>query len=95
MKVFASLLLSPILSHKIDISAIPEQEIIEKMLEEIEFKYPGIYGALIDERDNYMAEKLLKLSEERPNQKIVAFVGAGHKKGIEQYLNEKTEQKDD
>ncbi|AEF96983.1 TraB/GumN family protein [Methanotorris igneus] len=45
---------------------------------------PTIYEVLVDERDRYMAKNLYELS--KGNEKIVAVVGAGHIRGIINYL---------
>ncbi|MBM4241724.1 MAG: TraB/GumN family protein [Euryarchaeota archaeon] len=44
---------------------------------------PSAYDVLVTERDAYMAKMLAELNEEN----VVAVVGAGHKKGITEYLN--------
>ncbi|EHP84385.1 TraB/GumN family protein [Methanotorris formicicus] len=53
---------------------------------------PTIYEVLVDERDRYMAKNLYELSKGK--EKIVAVVGAGHIKGIINYLK-KLEKGDD
>ncbi len=45
---------------------------------------PSIYEVLVDERDKFMAKNLFEIS--KGNEKIVAIVGAGHLKGISNYL---------
>lgn len=45
---------------------------------------PNLYETLVTERDAFMALRLLELS--RVYENIVVVVGAGHKKGIENYL---------
>ncbi|MFQ5974999.1 MAG: TraB/GumN family protein [Candidatus Hydrothermarchaeales archaeon] len=45
---------------------------------------PNLYETLVDERDAFMAKRLLELSKIYEN--IVVVVGAGHKKGMEHYL---------
>lgn len=67
---------------KFDVSKVPDSELIEKMLIQVKDRYPNIYNVLISERDKYMAKKLIFLIEKNPDKKIIAFVGAGHKKGI-------------
>ena len=93
VKAFASLILSPIISQKIEITRIPDDQLINQMTEQVKQRYPQIYNALIDERDQYMAERLKILSEERTSSKITVFVGAGHKKGIQKYLQTQTQHK--
>ena len=57
---------------------------VDSLIEEFRKVSPKAGEVLIDERDAYMAYNLLKASENY--NKIVAVVGAGHKKGIEGYL---------
>lgn len=45
---------------------------------------PTIYGVLVDERDKYMAKNIYELSKEK--ERILVVVGAGHLKGIINYL---------
>ena len=49
------------------------------------YKYsPRGTMALIGERDAYMSHHLIRLGS--ANERVLAVVGAGHRKGIEQYL---------
>ncbi len=57
-------------------------------------KFPKFYKGLIEERDMYMAMNLFLLQSKFPNANIVAVVGAGHKEGIEKFLNEFKNEKD-
>jgi pheromone shutdown protein TraB len=59
----------------------------DKYIEQIGKKFPTIKRVLIDERNEYMAKKLVKLTEEK--QKIVACVGDGHISGISTLLDKK------
>ncbi len=45
---------------------------------------PALYEVLVRERDAYMAAKLLEL--ERRHGSVLAVVGAGHRKGIQEFL---------
>ena len=56
-------------------------------IEQIANKFPTIKRTLIDERNEHMAKKLVKLNEEK--QKIVACVGDGHISGISKLLDQK------
>ncbi|MCU0755636.1 MAG: TraB/GumN family protein [Xanthomonadales bacterium] len=47
---------------------------------------PALYGALIDERDQYMAAKLRQAAAAGGHRKVLAVVGAGHLAGIQRYL---------
>jgi len=56
------------------------------MLEEFRRFSPGGAEALIDERDAYIAHKLVGLRDRGFD--VVAVVGAGHQRGIERYLQD-------
>ncbi|MFH2020816.1 MAG: TraB domain-containing protein [archaeon] len=67
---------------KMDLSKTPSEELVIKLVEYIKKKYPSIHKILIDERDNYMADNLIRLSLQNPDKNILAVVGAGHIPGI-------------
>lgn len=60
------------------------KEEIDEYLDKFEKTFPTIKRLLIDERDEYMANKLVKLNEKY--QKIVACIGDGHIAGISKLL---------
>ena len=70
-----------------DLATVPDEKLIETMLEEVKMKYPNVYKVLIQERNEIMAYSLQQLLEKHPDKKIVAIVGAGHKKGMQEILN--------
>ena len=72
-----------------DIRKVPSEEIIEKYMLEIKNNYPGVYKVIIEERNQYMANQLFNLKQYFPDAKIVAVVGAGHKKGMIKILEDK------
>ncbi len=65
---------------KIDLTKVPEKEIINKMISQVKNRYPNFYKVLIGDRNLYMANKLIKLMKNYS--KIVAVVGAGHEEDI-------------
>ena len=72
--------------NKIDLSKVPPNELIEYALKQAKDNYPSLYKVLVEERDIYMAKQLNKISLLYPDKQIVAVVGAGHIKGILNYL---------
>ncbi len=46
----------------------------------------ALYLPLIDERDQYMAARLLEEVQRDGHENVLAVVGAGHLKGIQSYL---------
>ncbi|MBU6996129.1 MAG: TraB/GumN family protein [Theionarchaea archaeon] len=63
---------------------LKNQDIVTELMEELAQQAPGAKKALIDERDQYIASKIL---ESRGD--IVAVVGAGHLQGIKSTLQQK------
>lgn len=72
-----------------DIRKVPSDEIIEKYMLEVKKNYPGIYKVIVEERNHYMSNQLFNLKQYFPDSKIIAVVGAGHKKGMVKILEEK------
>jgi pheromone shutdown-related protein TraB len=70
-----------------NLSTVPKEDIIEKMIEKLKDRYPSVYKSLVSDRNRYMVRKLVKLSKDNPDKKILAVVGAGHKKGMEELFN--------
>ncbi|OQX21420.1 MAG: hypothetical protein BWK75_03150 [Candidatus Altiarchaeales archaeon A3] len=68
------------------IEGILELKNLEKITKMLK-KFPKFYNGLIAERDIYMAMNLYLLQSKFPYANIVAVVGAGHKEGIEKFLN--------
>jgi pheromone shutdown-related protein TraB len=62
-----------------DIEKMKEQDVLETLLAEVGKSLPALKSILIDERDQYLAEKI----RTAPGNKIVAVVGAGHIPGIQ------------
>lgn len=73
-------------SMKSMLSKVPNSEMIEKLMFALKDRYPTIYGVLVDERNHYMAKKLVILHKKNPDKKIMAVVGAGHEKAMIQLV---------
>ncbi len=67
-----------------DVEQMKEADMLESILAEVEKKHPSLRKILIDERDQYLAEKI----RTSPGGKTVAVVGAGHVPGIRRYLSQ-------
>jgi len=73
--------------QEIDIESLKEQNVIDVVMEEFRKFSPNGARALIDERDAFIAHQLVLLKAQRPEGKILAVVGAGHRQGIAGYLD--------
>ncbi|MEA2037698.1 MAG: TraB/GumN family protein [Nanoarchaeota archaeon] len=65
-----------------DLTQVPEEKIIRKLVGKVKKRYPNIYKVLIVERNDIMARRLINIIKERPDDKVLAIMGAGHEKEI-------------
>ena len=63
---------------------LTDSDLLSTMMEDLKEFSQGAGEALIDERDRYIAEKIMQSKTE---DKMLVVVGAGHLKGIERALN--------
>lgn len=68
----------------VDVDEVMEDEVVQAMIDEFRDFSPKGAQVIIDERDAYMASRLVQLRSE--GKRVVAVVGAGHKEGIEEHL---------
>ena len=67
---------------------VPDEKVIIEMLKIVEKEVPDMYKILIEDRNVYMAERLLRLKESHDGP-IIAVLGAGHLDGMYKYLTKK------
>ncbi len=65
-----------------DLEKLKEQDTINAMLNEFTEAFPRLKKPLIDERDQYLAQKI----KDAPGEKIVAVLGAAHVPGIKEQI---------
>lgn len=88
--LFTGLFTSVVVDDEIpeeDIEALKQGDLLESTFAQFADSAGPIYEPLIDERDQYMAARLLDLVDESPEH-VLVVVGAGHLKGIARYLEE-------
>ena len=86
MKLLTGLIESIFESEEIseeDISKLKEADALEAALLEVGKAFPNVKRVLVDERDQYLCQKI----KNAPGSKIVAVIGAAHAKGIERNLD--------
>jgi len=71
--------------EEFDPADLTDTDVVTAMMEEFRHFSPGGAEALIDERDAYIAHRLVALRE--AGYDVVAVVGAGHREGIQRYLD--------
>ena len=69
--------------EEIDIEDLKNPENIDELMEMFKDEAPSVHEVLVHERDAYLAGKIMQI----PQDKVIAVVGAGHKPGIEKYLD--------
>ncbi|MBU9673290.1 TraB/GumN family protein [Planococcus sp. CP5-4] len=65
-----------------ELEKMKKQDTLNAVMDDFTKAFPGIKKPLIDERDQYLAQKI----KEAPGQKIVAVLGAAHIPGITQEI---------
>ena len=75
--------------EEFDMAELTDTDVVTAMMEEFRQFSPGGAAALIDERDAFIAHKLVALRQSGAD--VVAVVGAGHREGIERYLDNPTD----
>lgn len=68
----------------IDMDRVTDEDVVAQLISELRKMAPSAASVLIDERDAFMAKNLLDISGEGS---VVAVVGAGHRGGIQRYLD--------
>ena len=68
------------------IESLKDKDVLNEVLNELSEKIPNIKKALIDERDEYIALKILE--KYREGKKIVVVIGAGHLDGVKNIIEE-------
>ncbi|MCF8093217.1 MAG: TraB/GumN family protein [Desulfotignum sp.] len=85
IKLFASIVFSFGSADDIqeaDIEKMKQEDILQILLADVKKAHPIIQQVLIDERDQYLAQKIANA----PGSNIVAVVGAAHVPGIKKYM---------
>jgi pheromone shutdown-related protein TraB len=91
MMLTTGLVMSTVSSEEIDeeqIEKLKEGDILESTFTEFAEQSPELYGALIAERDQFMAARLRQENVANAGQKILVVIGAGHLEGLAKYLAE-------
>ena len=84
-KLMFQMLLGMLLDEEIteeELEKLKSQDILTSTLNELAGSFPQFKTILIDERDQYLSQKI----KEAPGKKIVAVLGAGHVPGVKSEL---------
>lgn len=80
-QVIASIFTNETISED-ELEKMKSQDMIDSMLQEFTESFPKLKKPLIDERDQYLAQKI----KEAPGEKVVAVLGAAHVPGIKEQI---------
>ena len=80
-ELLVTILDSPEISEE-QLEELKQGDMLNDLLQEVGERYPSLKTALIDERDAYLKESIVRSEGER----LVAVVGAGHLRGIVEAL---------
>ncbi len=86
VKIAYNLLKSLFEEEEVDVEEMLKEGALDVLVKEFRDIAPSAAKTLIDERDAYMAANLIEAKKNYS--RIVAVVGAGHKKGIERFLKD-------
>ena len=76
-----------------DIEKLKSGDMLESTFSDFAEDSQPIYESLIQERDQYMAAKVLDLTKNNESNNILAIIGAGHLKGMTQAIHDKIDPK--
>lgn len=85
-KLLASIIASIFDNEEIseeDLQALKEADALDAALQEVGKEFPNVKKVLVDERDQYLAQKI----KTAPGKKIIAIIGAAHANGISNNLD--------
>lgn len=85
VKLFFQLILSMLMDEELseeELEKMKSQDMLTAALEELSLSFPKFKSIIIDERDQYLAQKI----KTAPGKKIVAVLGAGHVPGIKKEI---------
>ncbi len=90
IRVLAGLITSVIARRTVteeEIERLKDGNMLESTFNQFAEQAEEIYTPLVDERDQFMAARLIEEAEKSGYKKILAVVGAGHMRGMKDYLD--------
>jgi pheromone shutdown-related protein TraB len=70
-------------TDEIDLDKITQEDVVEELLGELKHYAPSMSTVLVEERNAYLAHNLLEIGKTK---RVVAVIGAGHREGVRDYL---------
>ncbi len=69
--------------EEVDVEELKNPDNLDELMEMFKDEAPSVHEVLVHERDAYLAGSIMRI----PQDHVIAVVGAGHKPGIEKYLD--------
>ena len=94
VKVLSGLLASVIARRTVtteEVERLKQGDVLEATFNQFAEHSEEIYTPLVDERDQFMASRLIEEAKQSGCKTILAVVGAGHLKGIKSYMDKTSE----
>lgn len=88
--LISSLLISEKITQE-EIEKLKQKDVLEDLFENVPSRYKNIKQIIVEERDQYMVESIRQILEQNHKKniiKIFSVIGAGHLKGISNYLKQ-------
>ena len=85
LRLLKDLTISPFLKREkieFDLTKVPSEKTINKLITKLKKDYPSIYLTLIEERNKVLSKNLYNIMTQYPDKLIVAIIGAGHKNEV-------------
>ncbi|MDP6845409.1 MAG: TraB family protein [Candidatus Nanoarchaeia archaeon] len=71
----------------LDLSKVPKDKLVHKLISELSHKFPGFYRVLVAERDTYMQNQVQLIAHKFPDSKLLIIIGAGHKEKMKKFVS--------
>lgn len=76
----------------IDLKKVPSDKVIETVLSKTKHRYPGLYDVLVEDRNRFMARRIVAIIKKELEWKVLVVIGAGHKEGLVRELERLTKE---
>jgi len=70
------------LARRVRLDRVPSERVVRELLDEMRERYPGLYRALVEERNAHMCARVDALARANPGVRILLVVGAAHEEDI-------------
>jgi pheromone shutdown protein TraB len=74
------------LLKKIDLRKVPEEKVVEALINDFKKKLPYMHKVLVEDRNKILAKNLLSIQKQYPRAHIISVIGAGHKSRVEELM---------